>query len=128
MVVQDTTGEDERVAPDAWFYPNHVGKFVLFGLVGGLPFFFYWSYRSWKAYAANAGYSRSPFWQRVRQETGYRPSPFWRALFMDAYFLCLFPAVDRECRLRGLRGLSAAVGLPFAYALLLFLNAHVSGV
>jgi hypothetical protein len=120
-------GDDERVAPRDWFYPNHLGKLVVFGLAGGVPFFLYWAYRSWTAYATNGGYSRRPFWRRVRKRTGYRPSPFWRAVFLDPYLLCLFPAVDRECRQRGVRGVRAAEGLALAFSLLVFARSVVEG-
>jgi hypothetical protein len=122
------TADDERVAPGDWFYPNHLVKFVVFGLLGGGPFFVYWAYRSWKAYAANAGYSRHVFWGRVREKTGYRPSPFWRTLFLQAYFLCLFPAVDRECRARGLRGVRGAELLAWGFGFLLLAGPEVAGV
>jgi len=120
---------DEEVdAPEVWFYPNHLGKLVLFGLVGGGPFLFFWAYRSWQAYAANAGYSRHGFWRRVRRATGYRPSPFWRALLATNYFLCLFPAVDRECRARGLRGVPAAEVLAAGVAVLWFVEGRIPGL
>jgi hypothetical protein len=110
--------EESVEAPASWFYPNHIGKLVVFGLVGGYLFCAFWAYRSWQAYAANAGYSRRTFWNDVRRATGYRPSPFWRAVLLPYYQLCLFPAVNRECRVRGVRGVPAAELLALAFAVL----------
>ncbi|HEY3498642.1 MAG TPA: hypothetical protein VGK73_28320 [Polyangiaceae bacterium] len=122
---EEPSSED---APREWFYPNHLAKLILFGLVGGAPFFVYWAYRSWKAYAANAGYSRRAFWRSVRARTGYRPSPFWRALLLQWYFLCLFPAVDRECRARGVRGVPVVEFLALGFSLLAVVSGWSTGL
>ena len=106
---------DRDDAPRQWFYPNHLGKLILFGVVGGFPFFMYWAYRNWAAYVANDGYSRSRYWRRVREATGYRPSPFWRAALSATYGVCLFPLVDRECRARGVRGVPVPALLALAF-------------
>jgi len=111
-----------------WFYPNHLGKLLLFGLVGGSWFLWYWSYRSWKAYVENKGYSRATFWRSVEKATGYRPSAFWRALLHSSYALCLFPAVDRECRARKVRGLPGAELWALALGVLLYFHNEVPGL
>jgi hypothetical protein len=114
-------------APSAWFYPNHVAKVVVFGLIGGFPYLAYWGYRSWRAYADNWGYSRAPFWRGVREASGYRLSPLLRGFFIGCYAVCLFPAVDRECRARGLRGVRAAELLAWGFMLLWQIHALSQG-
>lgn len=90
---------------------------MLFGVLGGWPYALYWSYQNWALYRKAWGYSRAPFWRDVHERTGYRVSPLFRAL-LSTYHLCLFPAVNRECRALGLRGLATPVLLALGYEVL----------
>ena len=101
-----------------WFFPTPVWKLIAFVIVGGWPYCAYWSYRNWLAYRRAWGYSREPFWREVHAVSGYRPSPFWRAFLHNGYCLCVFPAVQRECRAQGIVGVGAPILLAALYGLL----------
>jgi len=120
---EDLSGEfaaegasDQRDPP--WFYPLPLLQFVGSALLGGWFFAVYWSYRNWSAYRIAWGYSRAPFWRDVYAATRYRVSPFWRAAFGVSYGICLFPAIDRECKEQGVRGIRAPVLLALGTVLL----------
>ncbi len=97
------------------FRPLPLALLVVYGAVGGWLYCVYWMYRNWALYRMESGYSRAGFWRRVRRATGYEISPFWRAVLAGCYAFCLFPAVERECRVARVVGTRAPVLLAFAF-------------
>jgi len=112
---EENVGEPDHAG---WFVPTSVAKVVVFGVIGGWLYCAYWMYRNWQAYRRAWGYSREPFWRSVHEATGYRISPFWRAVFAGGYTFCLFPAVHRECRHNGVRGVAVPIILAILFQFL----------
>jgi hypothetical protein len=116
---EDETYEAAPARAEGPFRAVSALQLVLFALIGGSPYAIYWAYQNWARYRAAWGYSREPFWRDVYARTGYRVSPFFRS-FLGTYEFCLFPAVDRECRALGLRGLTTPVLLAVMYGVLAY--------
>lgn len=109
------------------FYPVLPLKLVALTLVSGGAYLYYWMYRSWRAYRDSNGYSAGAFWRAVQARTGYRPSPFWRGLLWSYYAFALFPAIDRECRVRGEKLPLSPVVLALAVVLTSYTSSAFAG-